>query len=395
MRYLLSALLVCVAISPSLAEEPPADFFPIMAYDHMPNDPAVLEKVRACGFTVAGFVAPETLDACQAAGLKAIVFHPATYDYDWQNVDAEAARARVAKLAARVKDHPAVYGYYLRDEPNASYFPGLAIVADAVKTNDPGAWPYMNLFPNYANAGQLGSPSYDAHIEQFIKTCDPPILSYDHYALLEGGDLRESYFANLESMRRASVAHDIPFWNIVLSSAHFNYREPTPADFRFQAFTSLAYGARGLAYFQYFTPDRGNYRMGPIDQFGHETPTWDALRNVNLQVARLAPTLLKLHSQRAYHFGTVPQGCHAPGEESFIKAIGGPLLVGDFIHDDGTHYVMIVNRDVTASVPCAPQFREPVKTLQRVSSFTGNLLPFAGENVWLAPGQGMLLKVTR
>ena len=39
---------------------------------------------------------------------------------------------------------------------------------------------------------------------------------------------------------------------------------------RFQVYTSLAYGARGLAYFKYFTPAVGNYRNGPIDPFGHE-----------------------------------------------------------------------------------------------------------------------------
>ncbi len=42
--------------------------------------------------------------------------------------------------------------------------------------------------------------------------------------------------------------------------------------------------------------DRRNYRLGPIDQFGHKTPTWDWLRNVNLQIHALAPTLITLRS---------------------------------------------------------------------------------------------------
>ena len=60
---------------------------------------------------------------------------------------------------------------------------------------------------------------------------------------------------------------------------------------------------RGIAYFTYFTPEVGNFRMAPIDQFGHETQTWQWMRNVNLQVGKLAPTLLKLKSDRAYHLG--------------------------------------------------------------------------------------------
>src|SRR5690606_28827101 len=107
-------------------------------------DPAVLQRMRECGFNVAGFVPPAALDHCQAAQLKAIVHDPRTSDYDWQAVDADAARARVAELIGEVGDHPAVFGYYLRDEPSAGFFPGLATVSRLVKELHPGAWPYIN-----------------------------------------------------------------------------------------------------------------------------------------------------------------------------------------------------------------------------------------------------------
>ncbi|HEY7115889.1 MAG TPA: hypothetical protein VH475_04855 [Tepidisphaeraceae bacterium] len=196
-------------------------------------------------------------------------------------------------------------------------------------------------------------------------------------------------------MRDRAARLDVPFWNIVLSVAHFNYREPSAADLRFEVYTSLAYGARGIAYFTYFAPQSGNYRMAPIDQFGHETDTWRSMQNVNLQVAQLAPTLLKLKSDRVYHFGKVPAGCNGPDGQSLVKACGGNMLVGDFTHEDGSHYVMCVNKDFTANVPCQPQFRQPVKRLEMVSPYTGRLTPFEGEQVWLAAGQGVLLKLTR
>jgi hypothetical protein len=365
-----------------------------MAWDAPPNDPAVLKRMRDCGITVAGFVPPAALDACHAAGLKAIVADARVSGYDWTKVDPAAARARVTELIAEVRDHPAVYGYQLRDEPTAGFFPGLATVSDVVKEAHPGAWPYINLFPNYANAGQLGAPDYQTYLEQFVATCRPPVLSYDHYALLEGGGLREGYFANLEAVRRASVKHDLPFWNIVLAAAHFNYREQSHADLRFQAYTSLAYGVRGLAWFKYFAPAVGNYRAAPIDQFGSETPAWHAMRNVNLQIAALGPTLLKLTSDRVYHFGSIPAGCVAPDEGSLVEAIGGPMLVGDFTHEDGTRYCFVVNKDVTASVPCQPKWRKPPSKLELVSPYSGRLVPFEGEQIWLAPGQGALLKLT-
>lgn len=365
-----------------------------MAWDAPPNDLAVLQRMRECGITVAGFVPPAGLDNCQKAGLKAIVADARVSGYDWQSVDAEVARQRVTELIGEVRNHPAVYGYQLRDEPTAAFFPGLATVASIVKEQHPGAWPYINLFPNYATPGQLGAPDYDAYLERFVEVCRPPVISYDHYALLHDGTLRDGYFANLESVRRVSGKRDLPFWNIVLAAAHFDYREVSAADLRFQIYTSLAYGARGIAYFKYFAPKVGNYRAAPVDQFGHETPTWAAMQNVNLQVTQLAPTLLKLKSDRVYHFGPVPTGCVGRDESSLVKAIDGPMLVGDFTHADGSRYVLVVNKDFGASVPCQPQFRQPPSKLELVSPYTGQLVPFTGEQIWLAPGQGSLLKLT-
>jgi hypothetical protein len=375
------------------AAEPEA-FFPLMAWDHVPNDPAVIAEMKACGLTIAGFAAPAALDNCHAAGLKAIVSDARTSGYDWTAVDAKAAREKVREVVGEVRNHPAVYGYYLRDEPTAGFFAGLAAVSDAVKEFHPGAWPYINLFPNYADAGQLGAASYDAYLEQFVATCKPPILSYDHYALLEDGGLRPNYFDNLEAVRRAGLKHGLPTWNIVLASSHFNYREVSAADLRWQVNTSLAYGYRGIGYFTYFSPKHGNFRMGPIDQFGHKTTTWDALRQINLQVHQLAPTLLKLKSDRVYHFGEVPQGCTGPDDASLVTAAGGPLLVGDFTHEDGTRYVMAVNKDFKSSTYCSLQYRKAPTAIEQVSPYTGGLTPFVGEYGWLAPGQAALLKLT-
>jgi hypothetical protein len=385
-------LLFFVVGRPILAAEP-AEFFPIMAWDGAPNDLAVLKKMHECGFTVAGFAPPAALDACQEAGLKAIVSDARTSGYDWPNVDPKVARTRVTELIKEVRNHPAVFGYYLRDEPSSSFFPGLTAVSSVVKELHPGVWPYINLFPNYADVSQLGAATYDEYVEKFIEACHPPVLSYDHYAILEGGGMRGEYFANLESIRRAAIKHDLPFWQIVSSLACLNYREPSPADMSFQTYTSLAYGARGIAYFKYFSPAVGNFRGGPIDQFGNESPMWHTMQHINLQVGKLAPTLLKLKSDHVYHFGTVPAGCTGPDENCLVEAIAGQMLVGDFTHADGGRYVLIVNKDLANSIPCHPKFRKPIKAIELISSYSGTATPYEGEQCWLAPGQGVLLKL--
>lgn len=390
-------LLLGFSISIQSAESPqtyPTNFFPIMAWNHAPNDPAILSKMHDAGLTIAGFAAAGTLDAVQAAGLKAIVSDARASDYDWTDVNEAKARERIKSLVAEVGQHPALFGYYLRDEPNANAFGGLGKVASILRESSPDKWPYINLFPDYAENWQLGSMGYPEYLEKFIATCHPAIISYDNYSLMDDGSIRGNYWSNLESIRAACQKHNIEFWNIVLSVAHFNYREPGPADYRFQVYTTLAYGGRGIAYFTYFAPQVGNYRGAPIDQFGNATPAWDSMRNVNLQIQKLAPTLLQLHSDRVYHFGPIPPGAYGAPTNSLVTAVSGDnALVGEFTHRDGSRYVMLVNKDLARSKPAVPQFRNAPKSLQHISAYNGTLLPYEGEYIWLAPGQGVLLKI--
>src|SRR6267154_1973557 len=112
MKFWPSCLILALFVLRGHAATPPppdTNFFPIMAWNWAPNDPAVLNNMRVCGLTIAGFVAPGTLDACRAAGLKAIVSDARTSDYDWANVDEAKARIRVASLVAEAGNHPALF----------------------------------------------------------------------------------------------------------------------------------------------------------------------------------------------------------------------------------------------------------------------------------------------
>lgn len=393
--FLLAFIVLLTASIPAQAAAPNEQpFFPIMAWTIAPTDAPALKQIRDCGITIAGLAPASALDAVHAAGLKVIVQDPRTGDYDWQNVDEAAAKKNVTSLLNETAKHPAVFGYYLRDEPHSVMFPGLAKVIASVRSTQSEKIPFINLFPNYASPDQLGNKTYDEHLEQFITTCKPSIISYDNYSLMDDGSLRDGYYQNLESVRRATLKHNLPFWNCVLAVGHFSYRVPSLPDFAFQAYTTLAYGGRGIVYFTYMTPHVGNYRMSPIDQFGNVTPTYWAMQNVNLQVLKLAPTILKMKFDDVYHVGTVPHDCHGPGATNLIKSVAGSdFLVGDFTHEDGSRYVMVVNKDVNKSHPCQVTYTKPPKSVQLVSPYSGTLTDFAGEQGWLAPGSGALLRL--
>lgn len=377
----------------------PNDFV-ILAWSWVPADPDILEGIRECGFNLAGFVKPDGLDAVHQAGLQCIVSDSKCHAYGANlTLDDTEIERRVLALTAQCANHPATFGYYLRDEPPSTDYLNLARWSKAFLKADPDALPYINLFPNYVSLDAMkswGLTGYEDYIDKYIEIVKPPFISYDHYALMEDGTLRYGYFQNLETIRAASLKNNVPFWNIVLSNAHFQYAEPSPAGFRFQAYTTLAYGARGISYFTYLVSNTGNYRLSPIDQFRHKTPTWDMLQNVNLQIQKLVPVYIQLKSVNVFHHPEIPDQCHGLDSSVYVKSIegGGNYVVGEFKGPGNDPYIMVVNKDLHKSFPFSVSFKEK-GDLFMINSYSGKTSPWVGENNWLAAGQGMLLKLKR
>lgn len=361
----------------------------------IPGDLKLLKRARACGLTMAGFGAAGVLTNCHKAGLSMIVQDPLFSGHDWKSFDPAPVRAAIRSRVRQLMRRPGLAGYYLMDEPNAGLFPGLGRMTDVIRAVDPRHWVYINLLPNYASPQQLGTPTYEAYLEAFVKHCRPQALSYDNYFLTRDNPADYALFwSNLRLVSAAALRHGIPFWNIVSSVGSYSYRVPTDADLRLQAFASLAYGAGGVAYFTYFAPPHGNYRLSPVDQFNHETPTWYHLQNVNLQIQKLAPTLAELAWRRAYHIGQIPAGCLGQDRRSLVRGSpNGPLVVGEFSAKDQTPYILMVNPSLAGSIFCRLELRKGMEVAAIVSAYTGAETPFYDHQAFLAPGQGALLRL--
>ncbi|MCX6377455.1 MAG: hypothetical protein NTU88_15700 [Armatimonadetes bacterium] len=367
----------------------PEDFL-IMPWGWTPGDEQAMKDIRDCGFNIAGFVAPEHVKLAQKVGLKCIVDDPrmSTIVTDGKLTDEEIAK-RVQEVVAKFKDNPSVYGYYVMDEPSAPLFPNLARWADAIRKADPSAAPYINLLPGW------GPEHEKDYVEQFVRVIRPTYISYDHYTLMDDGSVRPSLYMNLETVRRVSMKHGIPFWNIVLANSHFHYAEVTQGGLNLQVYATLAYGGRGISYFTYFAPLICNYRNAAVDQFLHKTPTWDMIRLINLQIHQLAPIYLKLKSVNVFHNQDVPQGCLGMDTSKHLSEIsGGSFLVGEFEGPNSTPFVMIVNKDIHKSTSFHVKFKDQ-GTAMMTSPYTGETTPFGGENGWLGPGGGVLLSLQR
>ena len=82
------------------------------------------------------------------------------------------------------------------------------------------------------------------------------------------------------------------------------------------------------------------------------------------------------------------------GAESLVSGMPeGEYVIGDFTHEDGGRYVMIVNKSLSKSICCTPRFKGKPKLLSYVSPISGKTEAFPVPYYWLAPGQGVLLRV--
>jgi hypothetical protein len=377
--------------------------FAVMAWDTAPSDPEQLRLMKDAGLNIAGFCAPPDVERVRAAGLACFVADGRVGGYDWKKLPPDSElRKNIAAAVHDVAGNSAVLGFSFRDEPPAPLFPGLGRVRSLLAEAMPSAWPYINLFAAYGGPSFLGAPDYETYLRQFVEKVHPSFLSYDNYALVEG-EILDVFYTNLELVRRVSLDAKIPFWNCILSTAHYNYMEPSDATFNVQVYSTLAYGGRGIEYFTYFTADGVNNHLGPIDQFGNRTPTWDMLRRINYQIHALAPTLIQLHSTGVFHWPDVPAEGHPLSESRLVETIEGGtpslrhpvpprFLLGEFEDPQGRPYLMVVNKNLHQSFWFKIALKQEGEKMMEVSSFTGKETGQGYDN-WLAPGAGKLFRV--
>ncbi|MDH7568417.1 MAG: hypothetical protein QHJ73_02355 [Armatimonadota bacterium] len=389
------------------------DFIVLMPWDRLRGAEGVLSVddaargMKECGLNVAGFVEPKDLDLCARHGLRALVSDRRVSGYNWRNVNPDEVEKNIQALVAEVNAHPAVLGYYVKDEPSALEFPGLAVVVKALARHAPGKLAYINLYPDYATINnpdrpsQLATDSYQEYLDRFVAEVPVPVISYDNYSIEKDYSIRPSYFRNLLAIRQTALKADRVFWNVVTSNQVRPFRAaPSLASLAFQAYTTLAAGGRGVAYFTYYTgdetmPGAGRYAAGPLWNF-RPTPTWEYLRTVNHAVAPLLPLLARC-TATTLSFGPTPpaEGLPAPPSDRLAALEGeGSAMVGELRHADGTCYLMVVNCDLLRPAHLRLRLKEPGARLEVVVPTPRARLGADGE-VYLEAGWGVLLREAR
>jgi hypothetical protein len=308
----------------------------------------------------------------------------------------------VALVADQSAEGPACWGYMLRDEPNVKDFPALREAVDKVRAAHPGKLAYINLYPNYANQQQLGAETYEEHVARFMEEVDPDVLSMDHYPVMKpSGDSRASYCANLEVMRKYSLQKGVPFWNFFNTMPFGPHFDPTEADLRWQVFTSLAYGAKGVLYFCYWTPGGGEFPKGGaiLTAEGRKTRHYEQAKRINATVKALGSALMQLTSVGVYRVKPEDDPAQVLADTPIkrIECEYRDYLVGVFTHADGRRAVLLNNYSNHYTSWPTVEFDVEASQVIEVSQETGEEAPviddspaMEGLQVSLDAGQGRL-----
>ncbi|HOX40500.1 MAG TPA: hypothetical protein PL033_21180 [Candidatus Brocadiia bacterium] len=318
---------------------------------------------------------------CEKYGLKAVV-------------------ARAGLTPDQLPESPAVWGYMIRDEPNSKDFPDLRNTVDEIRAARPGRLSYINLFPNYANEQQLGTKTYDEHVKRFVDEVDVDVLSMDHYPIFKpDADGRKGYCENLDVMRKYSLEKAIPFWNFFNVMPFGPHTDPTEAQIKWQIYTSIAYGAKGILYFCYWTPGGGEFPKGGaiITAEGLLTRHYEQAKRINCAVKNMGPTLMNLTSASVIRIAPEDDPATALADSPIKSIDKGDYLVGVFTHSDGRRAALLNNYSIAYTAWATVAFDADPLQVREVSRTSGEEVPvlddspaMEGLQISLDAGEGRL-----
>lgn len=321
---------------------------PILGWYSIPPEeatPARYLEMKDAGFDISfSFLGSpqdvqKSLDAAHQAGMKIVISCP-------------ELKTETEKIVKRFMDHPALAGYFLRDEPAVDAFTDLGNWVKRVNAVDPKHFCYVNLFPNYATPLQLGTVDYRDYVNKFAKEVPLHFLSFDSYPLTSAEGVYEKWHQNLEIFSDEAKKVNKPFWGFAQSVLFDNkHEDPTLATMRVQMFTNLAYGAQGLQYFTYWTPvsSAEDFRGGPITLEGKRSTVYDNIKTLNQEIKSLSGVFYGAKVKSLQFFGNnIPIGTKRmsvlPAPIRVFATEGKTALVS-FIENGGKQFIVIVNTD--------------------------------------------------
>jgi hypothetical protein len=342
---------------------------------------ARIAEVAATGFDLmlpaledSGHVADNLvrIDLAATNGMRCLVWDERFERFETLDPRSVAGGAWLDTIVATYRAHPGFGGYYLGDEPPVAKFPLLGALHEALRARDSEHPAWNDLLGS--NAG--GWQRWPEYLRAYLDSTHAPVLCYNEYDFQISGD-RGWFVRQLAAASEIANQYGIPFWVIVQVIQHFDYRALTDGELRWQGSMALAYGARGVGYFTYWTPSPDptiNWHYGLIDATGATTHWYDEVAQFNPRVVAAGRVLARFTRLWTTHAGSVPPGAAPFEPQAWIANVAGRAALGAFADSASGRYLLVANSDSLASQDVA--FSLPGAThVERLSDDGGAWTP--------------------
>ncbi len=316
-----------------------------------------------------------------------------------------------------------IYGYHIKDEPspsnyNSSHLPYVRSYIEYIKNNHNSKLGYINLLPYYDGYGFNDSRNeYEDYLDEYLNDGssdqNPDLAGFDYYLSIKDTD----YFYNLRIIREK--IRDRNFWAYPYVRNSPNGFVPDNSSMRFSIFSPLAYGAKGLIYYQY--EKQQSYTA--LASNGTTNTRYDLISDINSYISNvIGEVIMSSNHLGAYHktdfknssnntIETIPNS-EKISSSPFVKSVTHDnTLVGQFYNiEDEAFYLLVVNKGYDDSFPTiSTTIKLPGNLTNNVfttsttgspnwnfntvsTSYSNNETSFTVSN--LLPGEGRLYKVT-
>jgi hypothetical protein len=303
------------------------------------------------------------MDKAQRAGLKMIFHVKGAY---WFTADVEAG-------ARALKEHPALAGYQIYDEPGRDLFPQLRTQIEAIRRVDRTHFCYVNM-----NGDTEDSEEFRNRIAAYVKEVPGDYLDYDNYPLRVqvGGSRKiiDQWYENLGIMSDAAKAAGKPLRTCVQSSLYWDMIGVTLTDLRIQVYSYLAYGAQGIEYFTWFDTDGTGsdsfIQLAPVNfPGGEKTYLYDNVKAMNREIRTLSKVFLHATLLSVNHTGAaIPRGTARletlPFPVESFETVGTGAVVS-LMEKENNVYWVIVNRDPNANMTVKIKVKSGVQKIRK------------------------------
>jgi len=296
----------------------------------------------------------KALALAQIAGLKLIASCP-------------ELKTNPEATTKQLKNHPALYGYYIQDEPLRKDFDELGVWVKKIKASDPAHICFVNLIasihPTYTKA--IGTNSYQEYIQDFAKIVPQDVLSFDFYPILTEA-IHENWYEGLGIFSKEAASLKKPFWGFALASSYNDLHPiPTLPALRLQAYSNLAYGAQGIELWAYWMSE--GLRSAPISLDGKRTVVYERIQALSKEMQPYAAVFMGSKLISVNHTGVVvPKGTTQLMKlPDAIKVFDADEALVSTLENGAYSYFIVVNKNLHHSMPTVILTEEGVERIAK------------------------------